>query len=279
MRSDTPSKEILEAFGISETPIKLQGGQGTSFKAGGVVLKPIENEEETNCLAELTSKIIEKGFRIARPIKAMNGEWVYKGWKANKFVKGREVKKRWEQKLSVSRKFHNSLIGIPKPAFLDKIDNPWAIADKMVWGGLPMKYGEKLKPLMLRLERLIKPINPINQIIHGDMTGNILFYPFVSPAIIDLSLYWHPAKYAEAIIVVDSIVWYSAPDSLINKLDDTSDNNTSNNVFEINQLLIRATMWRIKTKEEYIAKYGKNGDDLEIEPYRHLIELIEKRVS
>jgi len=270
MKSETPSKEILEAFSIHGTPIKLSGGQGTSFKAGNVVLKPVENEEETNCLAELTSNILEKGFRIARPIKTKSGEWVFKGWKANKFVKGQEVKRKWGEKLSVCQKFHKSLVGIPKPAFLDRIDNPWAIADKMVWGELPLKYGEKLAPSMHKLEKLIKPISPVNQMIHGDMTGNILFYPFASPAVIDLSLYWHPAKYAEAIIVVDSIVWYDAPDSLIDKLENT---------FETNQLLIRATMWRIKTKEEYIAKYGKKGDDLEIEHYQHLIELIEKRVS
>lgn len=270
MRSETPSKEILEAFGICEIPIRLPGGQGTSFKAGDIVLKPVENEEETNCLAELTSNITEKGFRIARPIRAKNGKWVFKDWKANKFVKGKEIKNKWGDKLSVCRKFHESLIGIPKPTFLDKMNNPWAIADKMVWGEILMKYGQKLAPSMHRLEKLIKPINPVNQIIHGDMTGNILFYPFISPAIIDLSLYWHPAKYAEAIIVVDSIVWYDAPDSLMDKLENT---------FEINQLLIRATMWRIKTKEEYIAKYGKKGDDLEVEHYQHLIELIEKRVK
>lgn len=265
-----PSKDVLNAFGIKENPIQLTGGQGTSFRAGNIVLKPVENEEETNCLANLTSKIIERGFRIARPIKTKDGEWTYQGWKANKFIKGREVKKKWREKLSVCRKFHESLVGLPKPTFLDKMDNPWAIADKMVWGTLPMKYGEKLESSMHRLKKLIKPISLVNQIIHGDMTGNILFYPFMSPAVIDLSLYWHPAKYAEAIIVVDSIVWYSAPDSLINKLDGT---------FEMNQLLVRATMWRIKTKEEYIAKFGKNGDDLEIEPYQHLIELLEKRIN
>lgn len=270
MDNRIPSKQVLNAFSVDEKPIQLFGGQHTSYRAGNLVLKPVENPEETNCLADLTSKILEKGFRIARPVKSKDDKWVFEGWKANKFVKGREAKKRWNEKLSVCRKFHEALIGFPKPTFLEKMDNPWAIADKMVWGGLPMKYGDKLKPSMHRLVKLIKPINPTNQIIHGDMTGNILFYPLTPPAVIDLSLYWHPAKYAEAIIVVDSIVWYNAPDSLMDKLGNTD---------QINQLLVRAIMWRIKTKEEYIAHYGKKGDICDVDSYQHLIELIENRFT
>jgi uncharacterized protein (TIGR02569 family) len=139
----------------------------------------------------------------------------------------------------------------------------------MIWGFLPMQYGERLKPAMTRLIRLLKPINLKNQLIHGDMTSNILFHSTLPPAVIDLSPYWHPAQYAEAIIVVDSIVWDNAPDTIIKELDDT---------FETYQLLLRAAMWRIKTTEEYISQYGKDGIS-NIDSYDHVIDLISSLIN
>ncbi|MGE5250720.1 MAG: hypothetical protein ACM3QS_10965, partial [Bacteroidota bacterium] len=131
------------------------------------------------------------------------------------------------------------------------------------------QYGERLTPAMTRLQSLMKPINLRSQLIHGDMTGNILFQDPLPPAVIDLSPYWHPREYAEAIIVVDSIVWDNAPDTIIQELDDT---------FEAYQLLLRAAMWRIKTTEEYINQYGK-GDIDDVDSYNHIIDLISKKLN
>ena len=89
------------------------------------------------------------------------------------------------------------------------------------------------------------------------------------PAVIDLSPYWHPAAYAEAIIVVDSIVWDGTPDTIINELDDT---------FETYQLLVRAAMWRIKTTEEFISRYG-TGNTKYVEYYSHLIDLLASKLN
>ena len=47
-----------------------------------------------------------------------------------------------------------------------------------------------------------------SQLIHGDLTGNVLFAPDSGPPwIIDLSLYWRPAQYASAIVAVDCYEW------------------------------------------------------------------------
>ena len=156
-----------------------------------------------------------------------------------------------------------------RPDFIDKVSYLWAIADRMIWGLLPMEYGERLKPAMTKLESLLKPVSLKSQLIHGDMTGNILFDDRLPPAVIDLSPYWRPKEYAEAIIVVDSIVWDDAPDTIIKELDDT---------FETYQLLLRAAMWRMKTTEEYISRYGK-GDINNVDVYDHIINLISSKLN
>ena len=104
---------------------------------------------------------------------------------------------------------------------------------------------------------------------HGDMTGNILFHDNLPPAVIDLSPYWHPVEYSEAIIVVDSISWDDAPDTIMELLDDT---------VETYQLLLRAAMWRIKTTEEYISRYGR-GNINKVDHYDHMVDLLSGRLN
>jgi len=261
-----PSEKILDSFGIEGRPILLEGGEGTTYQAGSFVFKPVGNIEEANWRAELMNSIVEDGFRVPHPVKSKNNKWVESGWCVYTFLEGKEVTKRWEEKISVSRKFNKSLVNVTKPDFIDKATHPWAIADKMTWGFLPLQYGEILKAAMSRLESLLKPISLPNQLIHGDMTSNILFHNTLPPAVIDLSPYWHPAQYAEAIIVVDSIVWDGAPDTIISELEAT---------VEIYQLLLRAAMWRIKTIEEYTIQYG-NGDINNIDSFDHMIDLISR---
>lgn len=261
--------EILDAFSVRENPVVLEGGQGSSFRAGSCVLKWSDNSDEANLVSNVMSRVTENGFRVARPVKTGSGEWVYKGWSAFELVEGKEIKGRWREKISVSIKFHQALAQFPRPAILDRRTHPWSIADRMIWQETPLVYGPQIAPAMSRLESLMTPISAANQLIHGDMGGNILFDEGLPPAIIDFSPYWRPAEYATAIIIVDSIVWEGADDALINDLENTSLSN---------QLLLRAAMWRIKTTEEYIRQYGR-GSFEDVKAYSHFIELLEMRIE
>jgi hypothetical protein len=75
-------------------------------------------------------------------------------------------------------------------------------------------------------------------VIHGDLTGNVLFAEPLPPAIIDLAVYWRPPGYATAIVVADAIAWEGA---------------TAGNLREatsapgFGQLLARALLFRIVT--------------------------------
>jgi len=51
--------------------------------------------------------------------------------------------------------------------------------------------------------------------VHGDLTGNVLFAQNQPPAVIDLSPYWRPPKYAEGVVLADALCWHDAPPSLL----------------------------------------------------------------
>lgn len=52
--------------------------------------------------------------------------------------------------------------------------------------------------------------DPSCQLVHGDLGGNILFHPQLPPAVIDVSPFWRPKRYADAIVVADAIAWAGA---------------------------------------------------------------------
>lgn len=132
------------------------------------------------------------------------------------------------------------------------------------------------QPLLNRLLAIKKPLDlhlvaSTTQLIHGDLTGNVLFDRPAhgsnehrsAPGIIDLTLYRKPADYAEAIIVADGLAWYGQGRELANAyldLDFEIEKQEGSILFghEINaqqrrrrefrvQLLIRALYWRMLT--------------------------------
>jgi len=269
MTKSVPDEELLEAFGSKGKAELLSGGEGNSYLAGNMVLKPIDNIDEATWVADLMNVIVEDGFRVAKPIKSKNGTWIYRGWTAFKYLEGETSKKRWKEKIEVSHNFHKALVYCKRPAFFDTKTNPYVVADQMTWGIQLLKINDKLKSFLAPLITKLRPILLEDQLIHGDLTGNILFHETLPPAVIDMTPYWHPAKYADAIIAVDSIVWDGADDLLFDLLD---------NSFEMNQLLLRAAIWRIKITDEFIRQGKKESWDF-VDHYRHFIELLFLRMK
>ena len=66
-----------------------------------------------------------------------------------------------------------------------------------------------------RLADVLEPLTVANQLVHGDLTGNILFDDALAPAVIDVSLYWRPPAFASAIVVADALVWEGADETLL----------------------------------------------------------------
>ncbi|MFJ7060541.1 phosphotransferase [Streptomyces microflavus] len=136
------------------------------------------------------------GFRVPRPLRSADGSGVVEGWTAAEFVEGRPGPLgQWPGVVATGRAFHAALRTQPRPGFLDRRTHPWAVADRVAWGEEEADVVAELTDPLLALRR---PVEAAAQLIHGDLTGNVLFAPGRDPAVIDFSPCWRPPLCAEA---------------------------------------------------------------------------------
>jgi hypothetical protein len=89
-----------------------------------------------------------------------------------------------------------------------------AQADLAAWDDAARSEFCSLAPVA-QLAGRFRPLHGHNQLVHGDLTTNVLFHPTLPPGIIDLSPYWRPPRFATAVVVVDAMVWEVAGPSVL----------------------------------------------------------------
>lgn len=249
-----PPAEILRAFGIHETPFQIPGGQNLCYRAGDFILKPSGDIAESQWVSQLFRQLpISSEYSFPLPKEVLNapGQFVANGWTASSFVAGTSCpKKHIADILGVCRAFHNDLgkLGLGKPRFLSSRSNRWQEADLVTWDEKALTQVENVNEDLLvyfdsvlgTLRSMMQPLpsDVRDQLIHGDMTGNVLFEDGEPPNIIDFTPYWRPAEYASAIVVADGLAWHDKGEELI-KMYGTDHVRM--------QLLIRALYWRCLT--------------------------------
>jgi uncharacterized protein (TIGR02569 family) len=259
-----PPPAVIAAFGAAGArPVPLGGGQGTSWIAGDVVLKPAElDREELEWQAQIYAQIRWAGFRLARPRLAADGSLCVDGWCATEYVTGKHEERRWEEIIAVGERFHAALRAIPRPSFLDQRSDPWAISDRVAWGEMPASEFPHVRHLP-QLVCALRPVSAPSQLIHGDLTGNVLFDARLPPAIIDLSPYWRPTAYASAIVIADALVWEGAGRHVLGAVSRIDD---------FGQFLIRALIFRSVT--DWILREEELGDSAaEDDPWAPAVHL------
>lgn len=222
---------VLATFGLVGPPQQLTGGMGTSVRVGEAVLKPVGDDPEAAWLAGVLDTIEPRGIRTPRPLRAPDGRWVVDGWTATTYLPGREARGRWADTIDAGRSLHEALRDVPRPELLRHRNSPWATADRVAWNEQQADLDD-FGPALLRR---VSPTRLRRQLVHCDLAGNALFHPIEPPALIDLSLYWRPPAYAEAVVVVDALLWYGADDSVLDLVDHTD-------------MLLRALMFRWATE-------------------------------
>jgi len=232
----SPPPAVLAAFGAAgASPVPLSGGQGVCWLAGDVVLKPAElDRQELAWQAEICSRVSGEGFRLARPRAATDGSLCVDGWCATEYVTGRHEPRRWAEIIAVGERLHAALRGIPRPDFLDQRSSPWAVSDRVAWGELPASDFPGVRHLP-QLTGALRPLTAASQIIHGDLTGNVLFDDRKPPAVIDFSPYWRPPGYASGIVIADALVYEGADSQVLGAVSHIED---------FAQYLIRALIFR-----------------------------------
>jgi uncharacterized protein (TIGR02569 family) len=191
-------------------------------------------------------------YRTSRPKSAAKSQakYVFEGWTAWTFVSGKAAPKgNFEILLRACRAFNTEVakLCLEKPAFLSKRRNRFTEADLVTWEEKKLDevqdiHHDIMSLIQTTLEQLLQLRQPFqqgitNQLIHGDLTGNVLFDldDKDSPGIIDITLYWRPAEYAEAIIVADGLIWLGEGRELV-EMYGTDHTRV--------QLLVRALYWR-----------------------------------
>ncbi|MGW3933066.1 phosphotransferase [Streptomyces microflavus] len=264
-----PPRSVLDAFGINGIPEPLTGGQGRSVRVGGAVLKPAEGAEEE---WEWAASVFERlprgaGFRVPRPLRSADGCAVVEGWTAAEFVEGRPGPRgQWPGVVAAGRAFHAALRTQPRPGFLDRRTHPWAVADRVAWGEEEVDVVAELAEPLSALLALRRPVEAAAQLIHGDLTGNVLFAPGRDPAVIDFSPYWRPPLYAEAVVIGDGLLWYTPAPALQAGGDGDP---------RWRQMLIRALIFRLVALSGLVGPSWRAGEK-EAARFRAATEAVER---
>jgi len=117
----------------------------------------------------------------------------------------------------------------------------WAVADRVAWGELDRPLPAEVATLAARR----RPVDLPPQLVHGDLGGNVLFHPSLPPAVIDVSPFWRPPGYADAIVVADAVAWHGAGDDLVERHLRAHGG----------QLLLRAVLFRITAEPNDLGAY------------------------
>jgi uncharacterized protein (TIGR02569 family) len=252
-----PGPEVLAAFGASAGPVPLPGGQGTTWRAGQIVLKPAGEPRVARWTADLYRALADRprsGFRVPRPVRSATGDWMAgeqtgSAWVAWQLLPGEPadwagVSPCWSRLIAASGAFHAALAGRPAPPWLGRDGSPWTVADQVAWGDRDPGsiLASAPAPLRGQLRRLLAALRPVrlpSQLIHGDLGGNVLFAEGEPPAVIDFSPYWRPAGLALAVAVVDALLWGGADPAILGELAGQP---------ELDQLLARALVGRLVTE-------------------------------
>ncbi len=262
MSSQSPPSAVLSAFGVSGTPVALDGGQEASWRVGDVILKPLDlSEPELEWQAQTFASISCEGFRVAHPLCAPDGSLVVGGWCAWEAVEGRHAARCWPKIIAIGERFHSALVGVPRPDFIARRTDRWAVGDRVAWGELSAAEFAHVKHLP-RLAAALRPVETPCQLIHGDLTGNVLFDERLPPAVIDFSPYWRPTPFASAIVVADALVWEGADESVLDAVAHVED---------FGQYLLRALIYRTVTDRLFRSSEPIRPDDAD--PYRPAVEL------
>lgn len=234
-----PPAGVQADFQASGTVSKLPGGRGTAWKAGDVTLKPLDVLPQELLWLDEVARVHagDSRLRLSLPIRSQSGELVVDGWTAFPYLAGEHQAGRWLEIARIAREFAAVFSDVRRPAFVDMRTHAWARADRFAWNE-DHEDSPVDAPYVADLVNARRPVSDPPALIHGDLTGNVLFDSILAPAVIDLTLYWRPVEYSVAVIAIDAVCFEGAPLSLLETI-------SPNPAFP--QHLIRAALFRIAT--------------------------------
>lgn len=232
-----PPRDVLAAFGVRAAPQHMKGGLSqTVWRVGDLVLKPVQapNPGESDWVADVLDSIEEDGFRVSKPARATNGNWLFKGWTAWHWLEGEHCLDRWRDVTEAARAFHRALpraaarAGLDaQPTWLNARSHRWACAERTVWHDAPMPeraiYDVAEWRHWERARAAGPPLTPVErarcQVVHGDVSGNVLVDRAAgSLAFIDVSPGWRTLESVDGQIVAEGVAWFGGDEALLDEV-------------------------------------------------------------
>jgi uncharacterized protein (TIGR02569 family) len=252
---------VLRAFGVSgPVPVRLPGGNGDTWRAGSLVIKPAGSPSAARWTADLFATLSGPGFRVPRPVRSASRDWLADGWVAWQWLPGAPadlsgLSPDWGPLAAVSRAFHTGLADTPAPRWLGRDDSPWTVSDQVAWGerdpsGILGLAGEPLRGQLASLLAALRPVDLPAQLVHGNFSGSVLFVDGEPPVVHDFSPLRRPAGLAITIAAVDALLWSGADPAILGELAGEP---------EVDQLLARALVYRLAS--EVILRSGRTSLD------------------
>lgn len=201
---------------------RVPGGQGRSVRAGDLLLSPGRDpatQDELNPrLARLAVDLDtrpgrdHRDLRIAMPVPARDGSWVVDGWGATRYEPGTKQLSDLTAVRAVGAVLHAELaLAVGSWTGGSRVDR-WAAAERVAFGEDPAP--DTMESLLAALVRSREStsLGP-EQLVHGDLAGNVLIDPAGAPVVTDVAPYWRPALWADAVVVLDCVMtWDADPD-------------------------------------------------------------------
>jgi uncharacterized protein (TIGR02569 family) len=278
--ADAVPDGVLAAFGLAGVgPVRLPGGQGTTWRAGPLVLKPADSARAGRWFAEVYDRLHGPGFRVPPPVRAADGDWVALGWTCWQWVPGTAadwsgVSPRWPELVAASRALHAALASVPVPPWRGTEEkNPWVIGDQVAWGErdpgpLLGPAAGQLAGQVRALLAALRPVSLPDQLIHADLAGNVLFASGLPPAVIDFSPLERPAGLPLAVVAVDALQWRQASPEILDRFADEP---------AFDQLLARALIYRHVT--EIVRRAGTPGLEVVAQAGTPVTDLVLARLA
>lgn len=220
-RAATPPPTVLEEFALTGEPTMLDGGDEPSVVVDGVVLKQVMDPTLSEWSQSVLGATRGIGIRIPEPILSRSGVSVVDGWTATEYIADlRAGVGRWSDIAEAGRRFHTALaeLAVDTAPVSSRTDR-WAVADRFAWGEVDLDMAADASELVARLRAAEGPAHGRPQIVHGDLTGNVLFDADDRPTVIDFSPLVRPPDHAIAIVAADAMLWHGADTDVVERID------------------------------------------------------------
>ena len=204
---------------VTAVPELLTGGMGRAWRAGDVVLKPVEDEAEHDWVCGVYDAWIAAEVRVPRPLRAEGG-WSFGGWGAHLHVPGTTARlgddPDWFGDACV--RFHEATAELASAVVPRRSPGPVVLRRGSGVGRRSLRWAPpRPRTGSGRAVARLRDVDLPCQVVHGDLGGNLLRDGDM-PGVIDWPAYWRPAAWALAVVATDAVCWEDADPSVMERL-------------------------------------------------------------